>query len=283
MSLTIGLVGLDSSHAEDFVRHINAEQRHPGLRVSTVHDGDAARVAELQRLDSGLAHCETLAGLVEGVDAVIVGHRMGSLHRTAAVACLAAGRPTLVDKPLANSHSDAEAIVAAADRSGTPLLSGSALRWQAETRRIKARLAGIEGAVELHAWGTWYPESEYGGPIFYAIHTIELAQELLGPEFRKTKLKGTSEPVVSYRAGDNDVTLSFHPLGSSGHSDFGVEVTARVAKFRQPIPLGDDYMMPVVDQFAAMLREGRSPMTREQLLAPSRLMEEIEALLMVRP
>jgi predicted dehydrogenase len=282
MSLAIGLVGLDSSHAEDFIRHLNAEVRYPGVRVAALQGDDSLRVNELLRLDPALAECATLDRLIESVDAVIVGHRMGALHRAAAVACLEAGRPTFVDKPLANSRSDGEAVVRAAERSGTPLLSGSALRWQAETRRIKARLAGIEGDLELHAWGTWYPESEYGGPIFYAIHTIELAQELLGPEFRKVKLKGTAEPVISYRAGDSDVTLSFHPLGSSGKSDFGVEVNAKGAKFRQPIPLGDDYMLPVVDQIAAMLRTGVSPMTADELLAPLALMEEIEVLLAER-
>lgn len=282
MSLTIGLVGLDSSHAEDFICHFNAEQQYPDLHVTAVHDGDDARVAELLRLDGTLAHCKTLDGLIDCVDAVIVGHRMGALHRAAALACLAAGRPTFVDKPLANSRADAEAIVAAAERSHARLLSGSALRWQAETQRIKAQLAGIDGAVELHAWGTWYPDSEYGGPVFYAIHTIELAQELLGPKFDKVTLKGSSEPAISYRAGDNEVTLSFHALGSSGHSDFGVEVTAKRANFRQPIPLGDNYMLPVVDQIAAMLHGSGPRMTRDELIAPSALMEKIESLLAVR-
>ena len=282
MSFTIGLVGLDSSHAEDFLRHINAEARHPGLRIGAMADGDAARVAALQRLDSGLVHCPTLDRLIDSVDAVIVGHRRGDLHRAAAIACLRAGRPTFVDKPLANSRADAEAIIAAAEQSHTPLLSGSALRWQAETRRIKARLAGVDGGVELRAWGTWYPDSEYGGAIFYAIHTIELALELLGPAFRKVKLAGRSEPGVTYRSGNNEVTLSFHPLGRSGHSDFGVEIASKGVNFGGPVLLGDDYMAPVVDQFAAMLRTGRSPMTQEELLAPLALMEEIEAVLGVK-
>ncbi len=282
MSHRIGLVGLDSSHAEDFLRHINIEARHAQMRITALYGTDDARLAGLQRVDGSLVPYPTLGSLIENVDAVIVGHRDGALHRDAAIACLKAGRPVFVDKPLANSRRDAEAMVAAAEQSGVPLLSGSALRWQAETRRIRARLAGMDGSIELHAWGTWYPESAYGGAIFYAIHTIELVQELLGPQFREVSLRNEDPPVIACRIAGNEATLSFRPLGPSGHSDFGVEVAAKGVHFRQPIMLGDDYMLPVVDRFAAMLRTGVAPMTRDELIAPLRLMEAIDTLLAPR-
>jgi predicted dehydrogenase len=282
MSFRIGLVGLDSSHAEDFLRHINAERRYPDLRVTALHGGDGARVSELVKVDPGLVHVAMLESLIETTDAVIVGHRDGALHRAAAITCLEAGHPVFVDKPLADSRADAEAIVDASERSGAPLLSGSALRWQAETQRLKALLATCDSPVELHAWGTWYPDSEYGGAIFYAVHTVELAQELLGPDFRHVAVHGSTEPSISYRSGRNSVTLSFHSLGASGHSDFGVEIASKEEDRRHPIPLGDDYMLPVVEQFAAMLRTGASPMTRAELTAPLALMEEIDALLTAR-
>lgn len=279
MSTRIGLVGLDSSHADDFIRHLNLEGRHPDLRITALQGGSEARMAELQALDRGLAACPTVESLLGNVDAVIVGHRDGALHRDAAIACLAAARPVFVDKPLANTRSDAEAIVDAAGRAGVALLSGSALRWQAETRRIKARLAGVDGATELHAWGTWHPHSDYGGAIFYAIHTVELAQELLGPQFRKVRRRRTGDPAIAYRCGDNAVTLSFQPPGASGHAEFGVEISGKGVAFRRPIVLGDDYMLPAVDQIAIMLRTGVSPMSREELIAPLALMEEIDTLL----
>lgn len=279
MSIRIGLVGLDSSHADDFIRHLNREGRHPDLRITALQGGREARMAELQALDRDLAVCPTVESLLGKVDAVIVGHRDGALHRDAAIACLAASRPVFVDKPLANTRSDAEAIVDAAERAGVALLSGSALRWQAETRRIKARLSGVDGATELHAWGTWHPHSDYGGAIFYAIHTVELAQELLGPHFRKVKRCRTGDPAIAYRCGDTAVTLSFQPPGASGHAEFGVEISGKGVAFRRPIVLGDDYMLPVVDQIAIMLRTGVSPMSREELIAPLALMEEIDTLL----
>ena len=122
----IGLVGLDSSHAEDFLRHINIEAQHAQMRITALYGTDDARLAGLEPLDGSLVPYPTLGSLIENVDAVIVGHRDGALHRDAAIACLKARRPVFVDKPLANSRRDAEAMVAAAEQSGVPLLSGSA-------------------------------------------------------------------------------------------------------------------------------------------------------------
>jgi predicted dehydrogenase len=249
------------------------------MRVTALWGGDDARMTELGRLSAEAEPMDSLAALLADVDAVIVGDRHGGLHRAHAIAAIEAGRPVFVDKPLANSLSDATAIVDAAERRGVPVLSGSALRWQAETRRLKAKLAGLDEPIALMAYGTWYPQNEYGGAIFYAIHTIEVVQELLGTEWHKVRPRADDElSAVRYRVGPHTVTLEFRPL-SGGSSDFGVEVDAGKVAFRQSIPLGDDYMLPVCDQIAAMLRNGHSPMTRQELLAPVAMMEEIDGLL----
>ena len=198
MTTRIGLVGLDSSHAEDFLRHFNLEARHGDLRITAMTGGDASRMDELEAFAPGLKRAASLDAMLGQVDAVIVGHRHGDLHRDAAIASLATGKPTFVDKPLANSLADAEAIVAAAAMHDALLLSGSALRWQAETARLKARLAGIDDDYSLTAYGTWYPDSEYGGAIFYAIHTVELVQELLGVGWKKLRLNSAENPTVQF-------------------------------------------------------------------------------------
>ena len=279
MTTRIGLVGLDSSHAEDFLRHFNLEACHEDLRVTAVTGGDDRRIEELEAFSPGLKHVASLDAMLTTVDAVIVGHRHGDLHREAAIASLTAGKPTFVDKPLTNFLTDAEAIIAVAERRDVLLLSGSALRWQAETARLKARLAGIDGDYELIAYGTWYPDSEYGGAIFYAIHTVELVQELLGTSWKKLKLKAAANPVIQFKTNRTAVSLEFRPIGPSGSSAFGVEVKGKGIEFHQPIALGDDYMAPVATKFAKMIATGKPCLSHQDLLAPIRLMGEIDALL----
>ena len=279
--MRIGLVGLDSSHAEHFLRHFNAERRHRDHLVTAMWGPgtDAHRMAELLALAPAVEMSSSLGALIGTVDAVIVGDRHGDLHAPHAIPCLAAGKPVFIDKPLAATLNDAVAIVDAAERTGVPLLSASALRWQDDTVRLKARLATIGGPLEVRVYGTWYPQSEYGGPIFYAIHTVELAQEVFGLAWTDLRRATGPHPAVRCQCGRTSITLEFHPLDASGSSEFGVSIAAPDVTFEHPISLPDAYMRPVVDRFAEMLRTGRSPMTRETLLAPLKMMAEIDRLL----
>jgi predicted dehydrogenase len=276
--MRIGLVGIDSSHAEDFLRHFNSEARHRDIAVTAFWGGDETRVSELLALAPDVRAADSLGELLAAVDAVIVGDRHGDLHLKHALPAIEARKPVFIDKPLACSVSDATSIVDAAERAGVPLLSASALRWQMETVMLKARLAYLDGPLAIRGYGTWYPDNEYGGAIFYAIHTLELIQELVGTDWRGLRVEAGDEPVIRYQAGPARVTMTLRPLGPTGASAFGVGVTAPQLSCDKPIPLSDDYMAPVADRIAAMLRSGQG-MDRTTLLAPVRLMADIEALL----
>jgi predicted dehydrogenase len=244
--------------------------------VTAFWGGAESRMAELLALAPGLVATDSLDQLIADVDAVIVGDRHGDLHLPHALPAIAAKKPVFVDKPFTCNVNDAIALVDAADRAGTPLLSGSALRWQADTVRLKARLAYLDGPFAISGYGTWYPDSEYGGAIFYAIHTIELMQELVGTEWSNLRVEAGDRQTIRYEAGRASVTLQLRPLGPSGSSAFGIAVKSPQLNCDTPIPLPDDYMAPVTDRVAAMLRTGQG-MDREALLAPIRMMAEIDA------
>ena len=165
--MRIGLVGIDSNHAEDFLRHFNSEARHRDIAVTAFWGGNEARKAELLARATDLRAADSLDELIAEVDAVIVGDRHGDLHLQHALPAIEAGKPVFIDKPLACSVTDATAIVDAAQQVGVPLLSASALRWQDETVMLKARLAYLDGPFAISGYGTWYPDNEYGGCLLY--------------------------------------------------------------------------------------------------------------------
>jgi UDP-N-acetyl-2-amino-2-deoxyglucuronate dehydrogenase len=63
------------------------------------------------------------------------------LHAPATLAALESGKHVLVEKPMALSLADAEAMVAAADRAGRVLMCGLSLRFFSAIRQVKALLA----------------------------------------------------------------------------------------------------------------------------------------------
>lgn len=67
------------------------------------------------------------------------------LHAPATIAALESGKHVLVEKPMALSLADAEAMVAAAEKAGRVLMCGLSLRFMSPIRQVKALVAG--GAI----------------------------------------------------------------------------------------------------------------------------------------
>ncbi len=102
----------------------------PGAVVAAAVDPDPfgrARAVELFGPD--VAVHPDVAGLVAagGIDAAIVASP-DDTHAALAIELLGAGVPVFVDKPLATTTRDADAVLAAAQRTGTPLYVGHNLR-----------------------------------------------------------------------------------------------------------------------------------------------------------
>jgi predicted dehydrogenase len=104
-------------------RHAQAYSRHPAAELVAVCDVRAERAAEVaDRYGAGYATDDLARVLADpAVQAVSVA-TPDHLHRAVAVACAEAGKHLLVEKPLATTVADAEAIVEAARRSGVTLM-----------------------------------------------------------------------------------------------------------------------------------------------------------------
>ena len=70
------------------------------------------------------------------LDAVVVATG-ASAHRDVVIDCLEAGIPVLVEKPLANTVADAEAMVEAAERTGQLLMTGHTFMFNPAVRHVK--------------------------------------------------------------------------------------------------------------------------------------------------
>lgn len=279
----IGVVGTENSHVDHFVRFLNIEHRHGAARVVALAGGDSERnqaLAEAGGIDTIVESAGDLAGLA---DAVIVSSRDGRSHRADAVPLLEAGIPVLVDKPLAASATDAEAIVAAARRGGVPLVSASALRFVPEMAALTAAPDRIGPLTAVQVTGPADPASPHAGLYYYGVHHAEAALQVIG----EPGARSPADPVHVQRAGiavvatttvaDVHVVLTFVPAAESQAVPFHVTAVGTRGIETYPLTLGPDYNAPVLDRFLRAVEDGVSPVADDALLAPIVLLDAITA------
>ena len=268
---SIGFIGTENSHTDHFIRFLNAEARHPGYRAAALVGGTSERNDKLSA-GGELDIVDAPEDLLGKVDAAIISTRDGALHREQAEPLLRAGMPVLVDKPLATSVADAQAIIAAGQESGSVLLSASALRFLPQIAELSE--GGPDSLRQLSMIGPADPDSPYSGLFFYGIHHVEAALEILG---NPTVEPGSVQVHVS-RHGDTTVALTriagvelsftFVVPGDGQRVPFYAVATRTDSVTARELVLGPDYNAPSVARFVEAISAGSSPMTAAELLSP---------------
>lgn len=178
-----GLIGL---------RHLDALALARGVEASAVVDPAPAAKAEAQA--RGLAHFDRLNALLEAErpDGIILA-TPNALHVAQGLACIAAGLPVLIEKPLATDLAGADRLVTAAKAAKVPLVTGHHRRHNPLIQSAKAIIdAGEIGEVTaVHAqfwvckpddyYATAWRRAPGAGPVFLnLVHDIDLMRHLAG-------------------------------------------------------------------------------------------------------
>ncbi|MDQ6524504.1 Gfo/Idh/MocA family oxidoreductase [Nocardioides sp. LHD-245] len=280
--LRLAVAGTDSTHTSDALRLLNAERRITGVRV--VHlVADPTPDALALAASGGLASAQ-VAPVLPGaaVDGLLVLHRAGADHVPAALLGLGAGLPVFVDKPFAATVTAAHALLDRAEALGLSVTTRSALRFGAVPRRLRhdighavPRGVSVHGPADLRAGAA--------GLAFYGIHVTELLHEVLGELLDG----GRSVAVDDVRAGPEQLVAQGH-CGELAVRMVLHDRAARIGGFRVvvnhddrpevvvPVPLNDDYLLPVLEHAVAVFR-GAAPPGRRELLAPLALLQEISS------
>lgn len=190
------------------VTHFKAYRQVEGARVAAVFTRDARKLAgdwsDVRGNFGGGGGVEDLTGISRYADleALLADPEIdlvdlclpSYLHRDLAIRALEAGKHVLVEKPLALTLKDCDAMIAAAERTGRLLMVAQVLRFWPEFAAIKDLLEGGEYGSLLGAhfkrvisrpdWSgdNWFADPEKtGGPIVdLHIHDTDFVQYLLG-------------------------------------------------------------------------------------------------------
>ncbi len=167
----------------------------PGARVFAVADINPAAVADFKKLynpeHTFLDWRQMLA--LPGLDAVSV-CTPNKLHCEPTVAALKAGKPVLVEKPMAMNAREAQAMVDAARKAKRLLQIGFQWRFTPAARHLRQRVAsGGFGDIlfvrcqalrrrGIPSWGVFgRKELQGGGPMIdIGVHILEMAHAIIG-------------------------------------------------------------------------------------------------------
>lgn len=104
-------------------RHAQAYQRHPLVDFKYVCDLDAARAKSIAETYGAAAYTTDFNDIMADPEVIAVSVATPDpAHRDAVVAAAKAGKHILVEKPLATTVEDAEAMIAAANEAGVKLM-----------------------------------------------------------------------------------------------------------------------------------------------------------------
>lgn len=124
-----------------------------------------------------------------GIDAVVA-VLPPDLHPPVALACLDAGRPVLLEKPLAPNRQSAAAVVERAEATGTPLMVAHTLRFDAVVERVRREIPTL-GTLRVMALNQrfepttrdWIDTPGRGGALLNTgVHGFDLMRFLTGAE-----------------------------------------------------------------------------------------------------
>jgi predicted dehydrogenase len=192
--LRIGIIGCDTSHVIAFTETFNnpeAKGHIPGGKVVAAFKGGSPDVKDsATRVDGyaktlnekyGVRFYDTIEEMSSNVDAVLVESVDGRAHLSELKGILHTGRsiPVFIDKPIAASLPEAQAIFRLAKEANTPVFSASSLRFAKDTQDVSHGSIGKVAFAETY--GPVHIEPHHPELYYYGVHGVEALCTVLGP------------------------------------------------------------------------------------------------------
>ncbi|WP_255171434.1 Gfo/Idh/MocA family protein [Natrononativus amylolyticus] len=263
--IEVGVLGLDTSHPEKFASILGDCD---DVSVAGVWDDGKVRDETYTNefcADHGADRYDDPYAMIDDVDAAMILTVDWCSHRTLSVPFLEAGVPTMIDKPLAGSITDIDAIEAAAIRSGTPLYGGSAVPFH----------------PDLAALTTMNPKtvfcSGYGDPFYYGVHLVDTVRSLLESDWTRIEpVDGAGRVAVVHFVDGSTATLRFDGPEEEGTFAFlGVGDRTKTVHIESTVDELERMYGPFVDGFLEAVRGERDD--RERLIDGARLLLGLQA------
>lgn len=265
--IDIGLVGLDTSHAEKFAELLRDRD---DTIVTGVWDGGDVRdgrfVARFcDEYETTLYDEPT--GMIDDIDAVMVLTVNWDLHRPIAERFLEAGVPTFIDKPIAGTVMEIESVHRTAKREQTPLFGGSAVPYHPSLETMQAD----NDVHDLFSAG-------FNSPFYYGVHLTDTVRRICGSDW--CRIEPTPHPATTTVTFEDESNATLRFDGPTEDAAFGLLDVGRTIRTAyidgSEHELGRMYE-PFIDAFVETIRRDRDESDR--LLDAATLLLGVQAAL----
>ncbi|TKT92211.1 Gfo/Idh/MocA family protein [Dyadobacter frigoris] len=198
----VGIIGLDTGHSEVFTKMINtggADMKGYKVIAAYPHGSKDIESALKMKPDiikavqaMGVELVGSIEELLDKVDVILLESNDGRVHPEQALKVFKAGKKVFIDKPVASSLADAQAIFKAAEKYNTPVFSSSALRFDANVQKVVLGSIGSVTGADVYTPGDM--DKNHLDLAWYAIHGIEMLFTVMGTGCRtvtRTHTEGT--------------------------------------------------------------------------------------------
>jgi len=201
--------------------------------------------------------------------------RHGGLHAGHALPFLTAGLPVFVDKPLAISLDECGRMIAAADASGAFLTSFSSLRIAGSTDDLASRQPAIGAIRSAQFAGPCDFDSMYGGPYFYATHTVEIALRLIGEDVRTVRAVRNGSQAVATLTWESGATAAISYIGDAQYH-FHATLFGSDGMISGEVLANHDGYRKALGVVLEGMTSGIRPFTAEQMVRPVAIVRAME-------
>lgn len=229
----------------------------PGAALVAVVDTNRARAEEIAAA-SGTKALEDYRALQGAVDAVTLAVPT-ELHCEIARSFLESGVPVLVEKPIARSLSEADAMLASAEKTGAILAVGQTERFNPAVAAARPLLTNPR-FIEVHRLGT-FPERSLDIDVVFdlMIHDLDVVLSLVGSEVESIDAVGV--PVLTGRIDIANARVRFANgcIANLTASRISRDRVRRIRFFQPMAYLSIDYAMQKIEQWRLVTGAGSTP------------------------
>ncbi len=253
MALRIAVVGVGHLGRH----HARILSSLPGVTLVAVVDKNRARAEEIASATGARALVDH-AELLGQVDAVTIAVPT-ELHHDVARPFLAAGVPVLVEKPMARSLAEADAMIRAAETGGAILAIGQTERFNPAVAAARPLLVDPR-FIEVHRLGT-FPERSLDIDVVFdlMIHDLDVVLSLVKSDIEAVEAVGV--PVLTGRVDIANVRLRFANgcIANITASRISRDRVRKIRFFQPKAYLSIDYASQKIELWTLVKGDGRVP------------------------